>query len=200
MTVATFRPVVLIAEELSPATVEALGPDFEIRHCDGADRAQLLAAIPEADAILVRSATKVDAEALAAARRLQVVARAGVGLDNVDVKAATQSGVMVVNAPTSNIVSAAELAVGLLLSAARHISPAHSALRNGEWKRSKYTGIELYEKTVGIVGLGRIGVLVAHRLAAFGMEVIAYDPYVQAGRAAQMGVRMVSLETLLADS
>ena len=158
-------PVVLIAEELSPATVEALGPDFEIRHCNGADRAELLAAIADVDAILVRSATKVDAEALAAAQRLKVVARAGVGLDNVDVKAATQSGVMVVNAPTSNIVSAAELAVALMLAAARHISPAHAALRNGEWKRSKYTGIELYEKTVGIVGLGRIGVLVAQRLA-----------------------------------
>jgi D-3-phosphoglycerate dehydrogenase / 2-oxoglutarate reductase len=194
------KPVVLIAEELSPATVEALGPDFEIRHCNGADRAELLAAIPDAHAILVRSATKVDAEALAAATHLQVVARAGVGLDNVDVKAATQSGVMVVNAPTSNIVSAAELAVALLLAAARHISPAHAALRNGEWKRSKYTGIELYEKTVGIVGLGRIGVLVAQRLAAFGMDVIAYDPYVQAGRAAQMGVRLVDLDTLLAES
>jgi len=191
------RPVVLIAEELSPATVQALGPDFEIRQCNGADRAELLAAITDASAILVRSATKVDAEALAAAKQLKVVARAGVGLDNVDVKAATQNGVMVVNAPTSNIVSAAELAVALMLAAARHVSPAHAALKNGEWKRSKYTGIELYEKTVGIVGLGRIGVLVAQRLSAFGMNVIAYDPYVQAGRAAQMGVRMLTLEELL---
>ena len=148
------RPVVLIAEELSPATVEALGPDFEIRHTNGADRAELLPAIADVDAILIRSATKVDAEALAAAKRLKVVARAGVGLDNVDVKAATQAGVMVVNAPTSNIVSAAELAVGLLLAAARHIAPASQALRGGEWKRSKYTGTELYEKTLGIVGFG----------------------------------------------
>ncbi len=196
----TDRPVVLIAEELSPATMEALGPDFEIRHCDGADRAALLPAIVDADALLVRSATKVDAEALAAATRLKVVARAGVGLDNVDVRAATQAGVMVVNAPTSNIVSAAELAVALMLAAARHVSPAHAALRTGEWKRSRYTGTELYEKTVGIVGLGRIGVLVAQRLSAFGMNVIAYDPYVQAGRAAQMGVRLVDLDVLLAES
>jgi D-3-phosphoglycerate dehydrogenase len=194
------KPVVLIAEELSPATVEALGPDFEIRHCNGADRAELLAAITDVDAVLVRSATQIDGEALAAASRLKIVARAGVGLDNVDVKASTQAGVMVVNAPTSNIVSAAELAVALMLAAARHVSPAHAALRNGEWKRSKYTGIELYEKTVGIVGLGRIGVLVAQRLSAFGMNVIAYDPYVQAGRAAQMGVRMVTLEELLAEA
>ena len=194
------KPVVLIAEELSPATVEALGPDFEIRRCNGADRAELLPAIADVDAILVRSATKVDAEALTAAQRLKVVARAGVGLDNVDVKAATQAGVMVVNAPTSNIVSAAELAVALMLAAARNVSPAHAALRQGEWKRSKYTGIELYEKTVGIVGLGRIGVLVAQRLSAFGMNVIAFDPYVQAGRAAQMGVRLVDLDTLLAEA
>jgi D-3-phosphoglycerate dehydrogenase / 2-oxoglutarate reductase len=197
---AVTNPVVLIAEELSPATVAALGPEFEIRHCDGADRDALLRAIADADAVLVRSATKVDGEALAAATRLKVVARAGVGLDNVDVRAATQAGVMVVNAPTSNIVSAAELAVALMLAAARHVSPAHAALKNGEWKRSRYTGTELYEKTVGIVGLGRIGVLVAQRLSAFGMNVIAYDPYVQAGRAAQMGVRLVDLDTLLAEA
>src|SRR6266508_1347806 len=191
------RPVVLIAEELSPATVEALGPDFEIRTTDGADRAQLLAAIADVDAILVRSATKVDAEALAAAGRLKVVARAGVGLDNVDVKAATQAGVMVVNAPTSNIVSAAELAVALLLATARRVPAADKSLKGGEWKRSRYTGVELYEKTLGIVGLGRIGILVAQRLAAFGMNVVAYDPYVQAGRAAQMGVRLATLDELL---
>ncbi|HEX4685456.1 MAG TPA: phosphoglycerate dehydrogenase [Nocardioides sp.] len=194
------KPVVLIAEELSPATVEALGPDFEIRHCNGADRVELLSAIVDVDAVLVRSATKVDAEALAAAKNLKVVARAGVGLDNVDVRAATQSGVMVVNAPTSNIVSAAELAIALLLAAARQVSAAHASLRNGEWKRSRFTGVELFEKTLGIVGLGRIGVLVAQRLAAFGMNVIAYDPYVQAGRAAQMGVRLVDLDTLLEES
>ncbi|MDP9445076.1 MAG: phosphoglycerate dehydrogenase [Actinomycetota bacterium] len=194
------NPVVLVAEELSPATVEALGPDFEIRHCDGTDRGQLLAAIVDVDAVLVRSATRIDAEALGVARRLRVVARAGVGLDNVDVEAATQAGVMVVNAPTSNIVSAAELAVGLLLAAARHIAPANEALKRGEWTRSRYTGVELYAKTAGIVGLGRIGVLVAQRLSAFGMDVIAHDPYVQPGRAAQLGVRMVTLDELLTES
>ena len=191
------KPVVLIAEELSPATIEALGPDFEVRQVDGSDRSALLPALADVDALLVRSATKVDAEALAAARNLKVVARAGVGLDNVDVKAATLGGVMVVNAPQSNIVSAAELAVGLLLSAARHIAPANAALKQGEWKRSKYSGVELYEKTAGIVGLGRIGALVAQRLSAFGMTVVAYDPFVAAGRAAQMGVRLVSLDELL---
>jgi D-3-phosphoglycerate dehydrogenase / 2-oxoglutarate reductase len=194
------KPVVLIAEELSPATVEALGPDFEIRHVDGADRAALLPAIADVDAILVRSATKVDAEAIAAAKRLKVVARAGVGLDNVDVKAATQAGVMVVNAPTSNIVSAAELAVALLLASARNIAPASQALRAGQWKRSKYTGVELADKTVGIVGLGRIGLLVAQRLSAFGVKLVAYDPYVQPARAAQLGIRMLALDELLTES
>jgi D-3-phosphoglycerate dehydrogenase len=194
------KPVVLIAEELSPATVDALGPDFEIRHVDGADRAALLPAIADVDAILIRSATKVDAEAIAAAKRLKVVARAGVGLDNVDVKAATQAGVMVVNAPTSNIVSAAELAVALLLACARNIAPANQALKDGQWKRSRYTGVELTDKTVGVVGLGRIGLLVAQRLSAFGVKLIAYDPYVQPARAAQLGIRMVTLDELLAES
>jgi D-3-phosphoglycerate dehydrogenase / 2-oxoglutarate reductase len=194
------KPVVLITEELSPATVEALGPDFEVRYCDGTDQSALLPAIRDANAVLVRSATKLDAGAIASAKRLKVIARAGVGLDNVDVKAATQAGVMVVNAPTSNIVSAAELTVGLVLATARNIVPANDALKGGEWKRTKYTGAELYEKTVGIVGLGRIGVLVAQRLSSFGMRVIAYDPYVPAARAAQMGVSSVSLDDLLAES
>ena len=194
------RPVVLIAEELSPATVEALGPDVEVRHCDGADRAQLLAALPDADALLVRSATQVDAEALGVAKLLRVVARAGVGLDNVDVPAATQAGVMVVNAPTSNVVSAAELAITLLLSVARKVPQANAVLKGGQWQRSAFTGTELFEKTIGVVGLGRIGQLVAQRLAAFGTTILAYDPFVTSARAGQLGVRLVSLEELLAAS
>ena len=194
------RPVVLIAEELSPATVEALGPDVDVRHCDGADRGQLLADLPAADALLVRSATQVDAEALGVATRLRVVARAGVGLDNVDVPAATQAGVMVVNAPTSNVVSAAELAITLLLSVARKVPQANAVLKAGQWKRSAFTGTELFEKTVGVVGLGRIGQLVAQRLAAFGTVIVAYDPYVTSARAGQLGVRLVGLDELLATS
>lgn len=192
------KPVVLIAEELSPATLEALGPDFEVRHCDGANRAELLEALGKGvDAVLIRSATKMDAEAIGAAKGLKVIARAGVGLDNVEIPAATAAGVMVVNAPTSNIVSAAELAISLLLASARHVSPAHAALRSGKWARSKYTGVELFEKTLGIVGFGRIGQLVAARMQAFGMKVVAYDPYLQPARAAQLGVRLVDLDELL---
>ncbi|RBY96644.1 phosphoglycerate dehydrogenase [Blastococcus sp. TF02-8] len=193
----TTAPVVLIAEELAPSVLEVLGSDVEIRHVDGADRAALLPALAEAAAVMIRSATQIDAEALAAAPNLKVVARAGIGLDNVDVAAATERGVMVVNAPTSNIVSAAEHAVALLLAAARHIPAADASLREGKWARSKFTGVEVTEKTVGVVGLGRIGQLVAQRLAAFDVELIAYDPYIQPGRAAQLGVRMVSLEELL---
>ena len=194
------KPIVLIAEELSPATLDALGPDFEIRQIDGANRDELLPALPDVDAVLIRSATKMDAEAIAAARNLKVIARAGVGLDNVDVPAATKAGVMVVNAPTSNITSAAELAVGLLLSTARNIAPANQALKGVPWKRSKYGGVELLDKKVGVVGFGRIGQLVAERLKGFGMEVLAYDPYVSAQRAGQLGARLVSLDELLAQS
>ena len=194
------KPIVLIAEELSPATIDALGPDFEVRSCDGANRDELLPALADVDAVLVRSATKMDAEAIAAAKNLKVIARAGVGLDNVDVPAATQAGVMVVNAPTSNITSAAELAVGLLLATARNIAPANEALKNGAWKRSKYGGVELLDKKVGVVGFGRIGQLVAERLKGFGMEVLAYDPYVSAQKAGQLGARLVTLDELLEES
>jgi len=191
------KPIVLIAEELSPATVAALGPDFEVVNVDGTNREQLLAAAVGASAILVRSATQVDAEVISAAPNLKVIARAGVGLDNVDIKAATAAGVMVVNAPTSNITSAAELAIGLLLATARHIPDANASTKEGKWQRAKFTGVELYEKTVGIVGLGRIGALVAQRLAGFEAKLIGYDPYVTSARADQLGVELVSLVELM---
>jgi D-3-phosphoglycerate dehydrogenase len=192
--------VVLVAEELAPAAIDVLADDFDLRHVDGTDRQALLAALAEAQAVIVRSATDIDAEAIAAAPGLRVVARAGVGLDNVDVAAATARGVMVVNAPTSNIVSAAEQAVALLLAVARHTAAASASLKSGEWKRTNFTGVEVQGKTVGVVGLGRIGVLFAQRMAAFGTRLIAYDPYVQPARAAQLGVRLVGLEELLAES
>lgn len=191
------KPVVLIAEELSPATVAALGPDFEIKQVDGTNRAELFAELTVANAILIRSATKMDAEAISAAPKLKVIARAGVGLDNVDIKAATEAGVMVVNAPTSNIISAAELAIGHIMALSRHIPAAHTSLSSGEWKRTKFTGVELYEKTIGIVGLGRIGNLVAQRLAGFGATLIGYDPYVTQVRAEQMGVELVDMAGLM---
>lgn len=194
------RPVVLIADKLAPSTVEALGDGVEVRWVDGPDRPALLAAVPEADALLVRSATTVDAEVLAAGTKLKIVARAGVGLDNVDVKAATARGVLVVNAPTSNIHSAAEHAVTLLLAAARQIPAADASLKAHTWKRSSFNGTEIFGKTVGVVGLGRIGQLFAQRLAAFGTHIVAYDPYVSAARAAQLGIELLTLDELLGRS
>ncbi|MEQ0647196.1 phosphoglycerate dehydrogenase [Mycobacterium tuberculosis] len=191
-------PVVLIADKLAPSTVAALGDQVEVRWVDGPDRDKLLAAVPEADALLVRSATTVDAEVLAAAPKLKIVARAGVGLDNVDVDAATARGVLVVNAPTSNIHSAAEHALALLLAASRQIPAADASLREHTWKRSSFSGTEIFGKTVGVVGLGRIGQLVAQRIAAFGAYVVAYDPYVSPARAAQLGIELLSLDDLLA--
>ncbi len=190
-------PVVLIADKLAESTVAALGDEIEVRWVDGPDREKLLAAVPEADALLVRSATTVDAEVLAAAPKLKIVARAGVGLDNVDVESATERGVLVVNAPTSNIHSAAEHALALLLSAARQIPAADASLREHTWKRSSFSGTEIFGKTVGVVGLGRIGQLVAQRLAAFETHIVAYDPYVSPARAAQLGIELLPLDELL---
>ena len=195
------KPVVLIAEELSPATVGVLGSDFEIRHCDGANRDELLAALKSGvDAVLIRSATKMDAEAISAATGLRVIARAGVGLDNVDIPAATAAKVLVINAPTSNIVSAAEHAIALMMASARNIPAANASLRAGKWARSKFTGTEMFEKTLGIVGFGKIGQLVAHRMKAFGMNVVAYDPYLGADKVSALGVKRVELDELLKTS
>jgi D-3-phosphoglycerate dehydrogenase len=190
-------PVVLIADKLAESTVAALGDQIEVRWVDGPDREKLLAAVPEADALLVRSATTVDAEVFDAAPKLKIVARAGVGLDNVDVDTATERGVLVVNAPTSNIHSAAEHALALLLSAARQIPAADASLREHAWKRSSFSGTEIFGKTVGVVGLGRIGQLVAQRLAAFEAHIVAYDPYVSPARAAQLGIELLPLDELL---
>jgi D-3-phosphoglycerate dehydrogenase / 2-oxoglutarate reductase len=192
------RPIVLIAEKLAPSVLDIFDGEFDVRHVDGTDRHALFEALADAEALLVRSATRVDAEALSQGPQLKVVARAGVGLDNVDVPAATERGVMVVNAPTSNIVSAAEHAVALLLAVARRVPAADASLRGGQWKRSSFSGIELFGKTIGVVGLGKIGQLVAQRLIAFGTVLIAYDPYVSPARAAQLGIELVDLDELLA--
>ncbi|WP_066527067.1 phosphoglycerate dehydrogenase [Corynebacterium bouchesdurhonense] len=192
------KPVVLIADKLAQSTVDALGDAVEVKWVDGPNRAELLAAVPEADALLVRSATTVDREVIEAAPKLKIIGRAGVGLDNVDIPAATERGVMVANAPTSNIHSACEHAIALLLSTARQIPAADKTLRDGEWKRSAFKGVEIFGKTVGIVGFGHIGQLFAQRLSAFETTVIAYDPYANPARAAQLGVELVELTELMA--
>ena len=161
---------------------------------------QLLEAIVGAHALIIRSATKVTAEVLAAGTDLVVVGRAGIGLDNVDTAAATERGVMVVNAPQSNTLSAAEHTMALLLASARNVPQAHAALVQGRWERSKWEGVELSDKTLGIIGLGRIGKLVAQRAMAFGMRLVAYDPFVSEDRARQINVTLVSLDELVEQS
>src|SRR5918911_4733588 len=189
---------VLIAEPLADAGVELLRTAHEVDARRAMTREELLAAIGGVDALVVRSATRVDAEVLEAGRRLKVVGRAGIGLDNVDVASATRLGIMVVNAPQSNVISAAEHTVALILAQARNIPQAHQRLREGRWERSRFQGTELYGKTLGVVGLGRVGTLVAQRMLAFGMRLVAYDPFVGRERAAHMGVELASLAEVLA--
>ena len=192
---------ILVTEEIADGGLDRLrqaGHEVDIRL--GLDHAALLSAIKGAHALIVRSATDVNAEVLAAGTDLVVVGRAGVGLDNVDVDTATVRGVMVCNAPESNIASAAEQTMALLLAIARNVPQAHAALVQGRWERSKWEGVELLDKTLGIVGLGRIGKLVAQRAAAFGMRIVAFDPYISADRARQMNVELLPLDQVVAES
>jgi D-3-phosphoglycerate dehydrogenase / 2-oxoglutarate reductase len=182
---------VLVTEKLSHTGLERLREHLDVDVRTGLTHEELMESIEDYDALVIRSATKVDAEVLERATNLKVVGRAGIGLDNVDVEGATRHGVLVVNAPQSNILSAAEHTMALLLAQARNIPQAHATLIGGEWARERWQGIELHGKTLGIVGLGRVGTLVAQRASAFGMRIVAYDPYLPPGRAAQMGVEMV---------
>ncbi len=192
---------VLVTEKLAQRGLDQLaeaGHEFDVQL--GLSPEELLSAVVGAHALIIRSATTVTAEVLAAGSDLVVVGRAGIGLDNVDVPAATARGVMVVNAPQSNILSAAEQAMALLLAQARNVPQAHAALVAGKWERSKWEGVELHGKTLGVIGLGRVGALVAQRALAFGMRLVAYDPYVSADRARHMGVELMGLEELMAES
>ncbi|HEV3472971.1 MAG TPA: phosphoglycerate dehydrogenase [Actinomycetota bacterium] len=181
---------VLVTERLSAAGVERLREHLEVDERIDLSPDELASTIGDYDALIVRSATKVTADVLDRAENLKVVGRAGIGLDNVDVDAATKQGVLVVNAPQSNVLSAAEHTMALLLAQARNIPQAHAALISGSWERERWQGVELHGKTLGIVGLGKVGTLVAQRASAFGMRLIAYDPYVAPARAAQMGVTL----------
>jgi D-3-phosphoglycerate dehydrogenase / 2-oxoglutarate reductase len=192
---------ILVTEEIADGGLEGLrraGHEVDIQL--GLPVERLLEVVVGAHALIIRSETKVDAALLAAGKSLVVVGRAGIGLDNVDVEAATRQGVMVVNAPQSNIISAAEHTMALLLAQARNVPQAHAALKAGRWERSRWEGVELADKTLGIVGIGRIGKLVAERAAAFGMRLVAYDPFVSPERARQMRVELMSLEQVVAES
>ena len=189
---------IVIAEEIAEAGLDRLrSAGFNVDVQLDKSATELHTILNGAHALIVRSATMVDAAMLAAGKQLVVVARAGVGLDNIDVEAATKQGVMVVNAPQSNVLSAAEHTMALILSIARNVPQAHSALTAGRWERSKWEGIELAGKTLGILGLGRIGTLVAQRARAFDMRLVAYDPYVSAERGRELGVEMTTLERVV---
>ncbi|MEQ1703367.1 MAG: phosphoglycerate dehydrogenase [Ilumatobacteraceae bacterium] len=190
---------ILVTEEIAEGGLDRLraaGHEVVVQ----LDLSQLLTAVQGAHALIIRSATQVTAEVLAAGSELVVVGRAGIGLDNVDVPEATKRGVMVVNAPQSNIISAAEHTMALLLAQARNVPQAHAALVAGRWERSRWEGVELADKTLAVIGLGRIGKLVADRAKAFGMRLVAYDPFVSADRARQMGVELMSLDQAVAEA
>jgi D-3-phosphoglycerate dehydrogenase len=192
---------VLVTEEIAPAGLDRLrAAGHQVDVSLGLSPEGLLETVPGAAALIIRSATKVTAPVLEAGSDLVVVGRAGIGVDNVDVAAATRRGVMVVNAPQANILSAAEHTMALLLAQARNIPQSHRALVAGRWERSRWEGVELYGKVLGVIGLGRVGALVAQRAAAFGMHLVAYDPYISADRARQMGVELLTLEDVLARS
>ena len=191
---------VLIADALVQQGIDMLAKHHQVEVRTGLSEDELLAAVADVNGLVVRSQTQVTARVIEAAPRLEVIGRAGVGVDNIDVDAATQRGVLVVNAPLANTVSAAEHAFGLMLALARNIPQSQASLRGGKWERASFMGVELAGRTLGIVGLGRIGSEVARRARAFEMRVTGYDPFVSSERAAALGVEMMELDELLADA
>lgn len=193
-------PKVLVADKLSSEGVDILKRSAEVDVKTGLPKEDLIACIGDYDALVVRSATKVTADVLAAAKNLKIIGRAGVGVDNIDVPAATQRGIVVVNSPEGNTIAAAELAMALLLALSRNIATADASMKRGEWERSKYLGVEVYNKTLGIIGLGKIGREVAKRAQSFGMPTIGYDPFLAEDVAGKVGVKLVELDQLLRES
>src|SRR5947199_325724 len=196
----TYR--VAVADKVAEAGLKLLAqtPEIEVTNCAGKPREELERALAGAHALIVRSETRVTADLLTRGPNLRVIARAGTGVDNIDVHAATRRGIAVMNAPGANTVSAAEHAMGLLLAQARHIPWAAEAMRRGEWDRKRFEGTELRGKTIGIVGLGRIGGHVAQLARAFGMHVVGHDPYLSPERAAELQLKLLPLDQLLAQA
>jgi D-3-phosphoglycerate dehydrogenase len=192
---------VLVAEPLAPEGIAHLKEQVEVDVRENLSADDLKAIIGDYDGLIVRSATTVDSDIINSGSRLKVIGRAGVGVDNIDLEVATRNGVLVVNAPLSNTLSAAEHTVALMLAVSRNVIQADAALRRGEWAKSQFTGVELHGKTLGILGLGRIGTLVAQRASAFGMRIVAHDPYVSKLRAGQLGIEMLAtVEDLCRDA
>ena len=193
-------PKVLVTDSLAPQGFEILArtPGIEVVDAPGMKPAQLLEAIADADALIIRSATQVTAEVIAAAKQLSVVGRAGIGVDNVDVGAATARGIVVMNTPGGNTVTTAEHAIALLVALARHIPQATASMKSGQWDKKSFVGMELYNRTLGVIGLGNIGRIVAQRARGLGMKVVAYDPFLSVEAAEKLEVELVDLDALLA--
>lgn len=191
---------IVVAEAIADAALDTLRESYDVESLAGASNADLVDALGDAIALIVRSGTQVDKELIAAGPMLRVIGRAGVGLDNIDVEAATAGGITVVNAPDASTISVAEHTMSLLLAQARRIPEADASLRAGRWDRKELQGVELYGKTLGLIGLGRIGAQVAKRAKAFGMRVLAFDPLINAERAAEADVELVAFDDLLAEA
>ncbi|MEN8182777.1 MAG: phosphoglycerate dehydrogenase, partial [Myxococcota bacterium] len=191
---------VLVSDKLSPQGLEVLeqAPGIEVDYRPGLSPGELLEAVRDAEGLVIRSGTKVGADVIDAAEKLRVIGRAGIGVDNVDVGRATERGIVVVNTPEGNNVTTAEHAIALLVSLARHIPQASAALKAGRWEKSRYTGVELLNRTLGVIGLGNIGRVVAQRGLGLGMRVVAHDPHIGAEVAAKLGVELVAFDELLA--
>src|SRR5688500_14235162 len=191
---------VLVTDSIAPSGLDILraAEDVELDYRPGLAGDELLDAVAQSDALITRSGTAVTSELVNAGTRLRIIGRAGVGLDNVDVEACTARGILVINAPTANIMSATEHTMAMLLALCRNIPEAHASVRRGEWTRSKFMGIELNGKVLGVVGLGRIGSRVTVRARGFGMHVIAYDPYIAPTAFERVAADQVSLDELLA--
>ena len=191
---------VLVSDPIDQAGIDILSQVAQVDVRTGLPPEELKAIIGDYDALMIRSGTTVTAEIIEAADKLRIIGRAGVGVDNVDVPAATKRGVLVVNSPEGNTIAAAEQALALMLALSRHVPHAHASTMAGGWDRKKYVGNELYKKKLGVVGLGKIGSHVARVAKAMGMDVMAYDPYVSAERAQQMQVRLLPLPALFAEA
>ena len=191
-------PKILVSDAVAKAGVDILIKEYPVECRQKLTQEELIAIIPEYDALVVRSETKVTKEVIAAATKLKVIGRAGVGVDNIDVEAATQRGIIVLNAPEGNTIAATEHTVAMMLALARNVPQAYASLKSGLWERSKFTGVEVRGKTLGILGLGRIGSGVAKRALALEMNVIAYDPFIRAEQAEALGVEIGELDEIFA--
>lgn len=193
-------PKVLVSDPIDQVGIDILSQVAQVDVQTGLSAEELIRVIPDYDALMIRSGTKVTQEIIEAANQLKIIGRAGVGVDNVDVVAATRKGILVVNSPEGNTIAAAEHTLAMMLAVSRHIPAANQSVREGKWERGKFVGVEVYKKTLGIVGLGKIGSHVAAVARAMGMKLLAYDPFISTERAEQIGCRLVDLDLLLREA